>query len=40
MGAIVLMAQRPAWRAAMSPLASVGRMPRTNDLMQSVIFVA
>jgi uncharacterized protein len=27
-GALVLLAQRPAWRAAMSPLASVGRMPR------------
>ena len=37
MGAIVLLAQRPAWRAAMSPLASVGRMPLTNYLMQSVI---
>ena len=37
MGAIILLAQRPAWRAAMSPLASVGRMPLTNYLMQSVI---
>ena len=37
MGGIVLLAQRPAWRAAMSPLASVGRMPLTNYLMQSVI---
>ena len=37
MGAVVLLAQRPVWRAAMSPLASVGRMPLTNYLMQSVI---
>jgi uncharacterized protein len=37
MGVVVLLAQRPAWRAAMSPLASVGRMPLTNYLMQSVI---
>jgi uncharacterized protein len=37
MGAIVLLAQQPRWRAAMSPLASVGRMPLTNYLMQSVI---
>ena len=37
MGAVVLLAQRPFWRAAMSPLASVGRMPLTNYLMQSVI---
>jgi uncharacterized protein len=37
MGVIVLLAQRPVWRAAMSPLASVGRMPLTNYLMQSVI---
>jgi uncharacterized protein len=36
-GGIVLLAQRPVWRAAMSPLASVGRMPLTNYLMQSVI---
>ncbi len=37
MGVVVLLAQRPVWRAAMSPLASVGRMPLTNYLMQSVI---
>jgi uncharacterized protein len=37
MGVVVLLAQRPAWRAAMSPLAPVGRMPLTNYLMQSVI---
>jgi uncharacterized protein len=37
MGALVLLAQRPVWRAAMSPLASVGRMPLTNYLMQTVI---
>ncbi len=37
MGAIVLLAQRPVWRAAMSPLAAVGRMALTNYLMQSVI---
>jgi uncharacterized protein len=37
MGAVVLLAQRPVWRAAMSPLASVGRMALTNYLMQSVI---
>jgi uncharacterized protein len=37
MGVIVLLAQRPVWRAALSPLASVGRMPLTNYLMQSVI---
>jgi len=36
-GAVVLLAQRPVWRAAMSPLASVGRMALTNYLMQSVI---
>jgi uncharacterized protein len=37
MGVIVLLAQRPVWRTAMSPLASVGRMALTNYLMQSVI---
>jgi uncharacterized protein len=37
MGAVVLLAQRPVWRIAMSPLASVGRMALTNYLMQSVI---
>jgi len=37
MGVVVLLAQRPAWRAVMSPLASVGRMPLTNYLMQTVI---
>jgi uncharacterized protein len=37
MGAIVLLAQRPVWRAAMSPLAFIGRMALTNYLMQSVI---
>jgi uncharacterized protein len=37
MGVVVLLAQRPVRRAAMSPLASVGRMPLTNYLMQSVI---
>jgi uncharacterized protein len=37
MGAVVLLAQRPVWRIAMSPLASVGRMPLTNYLMQSLI---
>jgi uncharacterized protein len=37
MGAVVLLAQRPVWRAAMSPLASVGRMALSNYLMQSVI---
>jgi uncharacterized protein len=37
MGAVVLLAQRPVWRAAMSPLASIGRMALTNYLMQSLI---
>jgi uncharacterized protein len=37
MGVIVLLAQRPVWRAAMSPLAPVGRMTLTNYLMQTVI---
>ena len=37
MGAVVLLAQRPVWRTALSPLASVGRMALTNYLMQSVI---
>ncbi len=37
MGAVVLLAQRPVWRAALTPLASVGRMPLTNYLTQSVI---
>ncbi len=34
---IVLLAQKPFWRTAMAPLASVGRMPLTNYLMQSVV---
>ncbi len=34
---IVLLSRRPGWRRAMAPLASVGRMPLTNYLMQSVI---
>ena len=34
---IVLLAQVPRWRSAMSPLATVGRMPLTNYLMQSVV---
>ncbi len=37
MGVVVLLAQRPVWRTAMAPLASVGRMALTNYLMQSVI---
>jgi uncharacterized protein len=36
-GAVILLAQRPMWRSAMSPLASVGRLALTNYLMQSVI---
>jgi uncharacterized protein len=34
---IVLLADQPRYRAWMNPLASVGRMPLTNYLMQSVI---
>ena len=37
MGVVILLAQRPVWRTAMSSLASVGRMALTNYLMQSVI---
>jgi uncharacterized protein len=37
MGVVVLLAQRPVWRTAMSPLASVGRMALTNYLMQSLL---
>ena len=37
MGVVVLLAQNPTWRRAMEPLATVGRMPLTNYLMQSVI---
>lgn len=37
LSAIVLLCQRPAWQARFAPLASVGRMPLTNYLMQSVI---
>ena len=37
MGVVVLLAQKPTWRSAMQPLATVGRMPLTNYLMQSVI---
>ncbi len=35
--AIVLLSRRPALRPLFAPLASVGRMPLTNYLMQSVI---
>jgi uncharacterized protein len=34
---IVLLAQRPSWRRAMTPLAIAGRMPLTNYLGQSAI---
>ena len=37
MAVLVLLAQRPRWRAAMSPLAAVGRMPLTNYLVQSLV---
>jgi len=36
--AIVLLAQKPAWRARLAPLAPVGRMALTNYLLQMIIF--
>lgn len=37
LSAIVLLCQRAGWQARLAPLASVGRMPLTNYIMQSVI---
>ena len=37
MAGLVLLADRPGWRARLSPLGAVGRMPLTNYLMQSVL---
>jgi uncharacterized protein len=36
-GAIILLVQRPAWRARLAPLAAVGRMALSNYLFESVI---
>src|SRR5262249_9773424 len=35
--ALALLSRRPGWSAWLAPLATVGRMPLTNYLMQSVI---
>ena len=35
--AVALLSLRPAWRGRLEPLASVGRLPLTNYLMQSVL---
>ena len=38
--AIVLLAQRPAWKLRLAPLAPVGRMALSNFLLQALIFDA
>jgi uncharacterized protein len=40
LAAVVLLVQRPAWRARLAPLAAAGRMALTNYILQSVVMTA